>query len=352
MKIKHRIISAISAAAAAFSLMSATGFAQNLKYDVNGDGFVNSIDALYVLKECVKSNTDPALDANGDGFVNVNDALLILKYTVGLIKDDAPEAPAKQNGESILDNYEVKWAYNTLTHKQRNAYAEILEGALENSSSISLYDLNITSNDLQTAFWACDYDNPQLLNVDNGYQYTYSGSRIYSVTLLYCKNASQTSAALKNVESKTADVIAQAKKLPNDYERVKLFHDYIINRTVYTASGYISIAETDGPVLYGKALCEGYSRAFEYLCQSVGIECVCISGTARSSLGSGGHMWNMVKLDDKWYHVDVTWDDPITTSGEQVLEYDYFLLSDSQIKKDHTVKTYFRVPTAPNAYKA
>ena len=152
MKIKHRIISAISAAAAAFSLMSATGFAQNLKYDVNGDGFVN-----------------------------VNDALLILKYTVGLIKDDAP---AKQNGESILDNYEVKWAYNTLTDKQRNAYAEILEGALENSSSISLYDLNITSNDLQTAFWACDYDNPQLLNVDNGYQYTYSGSRIYSVTLL------------------------------------------------------------------------------------------------------------------------------------------------------------------------
>lgn len=352
MKIKQRIISAISAAAAAFSLMSATGFAQNLKYDANGDGIVNAKDAIYILKECAKYSKNPRLDANGDGIVNAKDALFVLRYSAGLIKDDTPEAPESRNFENILGDLERKWAYGTLSEKQRNAYAEILEGALENSSSISLYDLNITSNDLQTAFWACDYDNPQLLNVDNGYQYTYSGSRIYSVTLLYCKNASQTSAALKNVESKTADVIAQAKKLPNDYERVKLFHDYIINRTVYTASGYISIAETDGPVLYGKALCEGYSRAFEYLCQSVGIECVCISGTARSSLGSGGHMWNMVKLDDKWYHVDVTWDDPITTSGEQVLEYDYFLLSDSQIKKDHTVKTYFRVPTAPNAYKA
>lgn len=348
MKIKQKITSAL-AAAAAFSLMSATGFAQNLKYDANGDGAVNAKDALYILRESVKTSQDPRLDFNGDGYVNAKDALFVLRYAAGMISDETPEKP---DSESILDNYKAKWAYSTLSDKQKKAYEIILEGALKNSAAISLYDLNITPRDLTSAFWACDYDNPKLLNIDNGYEYTYSGSRIYSIKVIYCKNAQQTAAALKNVAEKTADVIAQAKNLPSDYERVKLFHDWIINRTVYTSSGHISISETDGPILYGKALCEGYSRAFEYLCQSVGIECVCVSGTARSSTGSGKHMWNMVKLDGKWYHIDVTWDDPITTSGKQVLEYNYFLLSDLQIKKDHTVNTYFKVPTAASVYKS
>lgn len=352
MKMKQ-IITGSLAAAAAFSMISTTAFASNLnlKYDANGDGYVNARDALYILKECAKLSNDLSLDANGDGYVNAKDALFVLKYAAGLIADNTPDSPEEPTSESLLDDYTAKWAYGTLTDKQKMAYEAILEGALSNMESIALFDLNITSDDLKKSFWACDYDNPKLLNIDNGYEYTYRGSRIYSIKVIYCKTAQQTAAALKNVEDKTASLIAQAKSLPSDYDRVKLFHDWIINRTVYTASGYISISETDGPILYGKALCEGYSRAFQYLCQSVGIECVCISGTANSGSGSGGHMWNMVKLDGKWYHIDVTWDDPVTTSGKQILEYKYFLLSDLQIKKDHFVNTYFRVPTAPNAYK-
>lgn len=348
MKIKHRIISALTAAAAAFSLMSTAAFASNSRYDVNEDGYVNSKDALYILKEFLfNDNKDPKLDVNRDGFVNANDSLFVLKVALGMIEPEPevtePETPA---AESILDDYTKKWGYNTLSDKQKAAYELILDGALKNKSSISLRELNITVSDLKKAFWACDYDNPKLLNIDSGYGYTYSGSRIYSIEIQYGKTASQTATALANVEAKTADIIARAKKLPSDYDRVKLFHDWIINNTVYTLTGSKYISETDGPILYGKALCEGYSRAFEYLCQSVGIECVCISGEGNG----GGHMWNMVKVDGEWYHIDVTWDDPITTTGEQVLRYNYFLVSDAKIKENHTISNNFEVPTAPNTY--
>ena len=107
------------------------------------------------------------------------------------------------------------------------------------------------------------------------------------------------------------------------------------------------ISEIDGPVIYGKALCEGYSKTFEYLCQSVGIPCICIRGKAND----GNHMWNMVQLENNWYHVDVTWDDPITTNGNQICRYNYFLISDSQIKKTHIITNYFKVPNALNNYQ-
>lgn len=62
---------------------------------------------------------------------------------------------------------------------------------------------------------------------------------------------------------------------------------------------------TSGPV------CEGYARAFKVLCDSAEIPCVLVDGNAINSSNKGeAHMWNYVKVDDSWYGVDVTWDDP------------------------------------------
>jgi len=52
-----------------------------------------------------------------------------------------------------------------------------------------------------------------------------------------------------------------------------------------------------------------------------GLESKIISGKANEV----AHAWNLVKIDDKWYNIDLTWDDPITNTGEQVLRYNYFL---------------------------
>ena len=63
-------------------------------------------------------------------------------------------------------------------------------------------------------------------------------------------------------------------------------------------------------------------------------------------------MWNMVKVDGKWYHMDVTWDDPLTSDGRPMLRYDYFLISEAKIREDHTIDNDFKIPTAPSNYTA
>lgn len=76
---------------------------------------------------------------------------------------------------------------------------------------------------------------------------------------------------------------------------------------VYTAYGVL-VENKKGQK--NMAVCEGYSMAYEYLCQLSGLEVTVIHGDAGSSMDDlGPHAWNAVKLDEDWYEVDSTWDD-------------------------------------------
>lgn len=49
-------------------------------------------------------------------------------------------------------------------------------------------------------------------------------------------------------------------------------------------------------------VCEGYSKAFQYLCDMGGVDCYTVSGT----MNGVAHMWNIAVIDGKSYAVDVT----------------------------------------------
>lgn len=350
MKIKQRIISALAAVTMAFSMLSTASYAADLRFDLNGDGFVNARDAYYVLTEALlNDNTDPKLDANKDGFVNAKDAYYVLQVAMEIIvpepEETEPEVPA---AESILDDYTNKWCYNLLTDNQKAAYEVLVKGILKCEPQIDLLDCNITKTDYDKALAAILADNPHILSTKGAGSYMPSGNKMSYIKYSYNLTAAQCAETMKTIEKNTASVIAEAKTLGTDYDRIKLFHDWIINRTDYIANGEKYTWRLDGPIIYAKSVCEGYSKAFSYLCQSVGIECICISGTGNG----GGHMWNMVKVDGKWYHIDVTWDDPLTTSGKPMLRYDYFLISEAKIREDHTIDNTFKIPSAPSNYAA
>lgn len=85
-----------------------------------------------------------------------------------------------------------------------------------------------------------------------------------------------------------------------------------------------SYAYMNGPLLYGKAICQGYAYAYMYLCNRAGLWCHTVSG--------GVHCWNIVKLEDgSTYHVDLTW-------GDTGNDFDrYFLLTQEELEVDHTL---------------
>jgi hypothetical protein len=140
------------------------------------------------------------------------------------------------------------------------------------------------------------------------------------------------------VKNKIKKIIAsQITPGMSDYTKELKLHDYLVNNTVYDYKNLLknTVPPTSytayGVLIKGVGVCEGYSEAMKMLLNSVSIECGIISGYA-----NGAHAWNLVKLGSDYYHLDVTFDDPVVNNGAiNVLRHDYFNITDNEIKKNH-----------------
>lgn len=252
------------------------------------------------------------------------------KYTI----KGSDSAASSLSGTSILDDYKSKYAYNTLTSTQKKVYAVFFDLAGKHEDVGDVSSFGATGNDVKMAYWAFDYDNPQFFWLGNGYSYTVAWDGIVAtVTPQYSRSKSEAERLQKLFDEAAGKIIDKALAQDNLFDRVKVIHDSITEMTEYTTKGISAKSEADGPLIYGLALCEGYSKAFMYLCQAVGIPCVCVAGYANEP-----HMWNMLQLDGEWYNMDVTWDDSGT--------YDYFCVSTKKITEDHSFDNLFPVPSA------
>lgn len=76
--------------------------------------------------------------------------------------------------------------------------------------------------------------------------------------------------------------------------------------------------------MYRKSVCEGFALAFANVLNRLGIPCGIVTGYSSLDGTFGAHAWNIVELDRKYYHLDVTWD--ICTKEKEIDTFDYFFL--------------------------
>ena len=122
----------------------------------------------------------------------------------------------------------------------------------------------------------------------------------------------------------------------NNEEKIKAFHDYIVNNTKFdteienSSDRLNSTSYTAyGLLINHKAICGGYTDTMAIYLDKINIPNLRIS--------TNEHVWNLVYLNDKWLNLDVTWDDPVTSNGTDMLMYDYYLIdTNTLLNKDTT----------------
>ena len=119
-----------------------------------------------------------------------------------------------------------------------------------------------------------------------------------------------------------------------DYDKIKTVHDYIINNVKYDVdrnevndSKYESY-NAYGPLFQGYATCNGYTDLMAIFLTKMVFDNYKIATTKDEiSYSNTGHIWNAVKVNDEWLHLDLTWDDPVSDDKKDYLFHTYFLVS-------------------------
>lgn len=130
-------------------------------------------------------------------------------------------------------------------------------------------------------------------------------------------------------------ILKDAKK-DEENSDIKAVHDYIINHTSYDLREKDEINTNKSFLAYEAlfnhlATCNGYTDLMAIFLSRMGYENFKVSTTGEIE-NQSGHVWNAVKVGNTWKHLDLTWDDPVSSDGKNHLYHKYFLVTTEQLK--------------------
>ncbi len=235
-------------------------------------------------------------------------------------------------------NYNFKYVHSTddFIADDKQELINILYTIFNNGSNSSQFycHYNECLNDLDTIT-----SSKNLVNINN-YVHPYNNyRRVYVSSNSFGKvdiriEKSYTSDNIEAINNEINNIIS--KIITSDMttkEKIIAFHDYIIDTTYYD-SNYLETNLNDidnpshkaiGPLFFGKALCGGYADVMAIFLNQLNIPNYRIS--------SSNHIWNYVYLDNNWYHLDLTWDDPVTDNGENIKLTTFLLITTNQLEE-------------------
>ncbi|WP_018753906.1 transglutaminase domain-containing protein [Paenibacillus sanguinis] len=182
---------------------------------------------------------------------------------------------------------------------------------------------------LTKAFKSALDADPYTKYIVDRYSYSWrgtTGSAKITLKIEYRETAEQTA----YVKQRVKDILNKVVQPGMDtHQKIKAIHDYVVLNLKYDTD-LQKYTAYEG-LRTGETVCQGYALLTYELLKNAGIDNWLVEGTAGDQL----HAWNLVKIDNSWYHLDTTWDDPVPDVPNQV-KYAYYLRTDEQMGKDHT----------------
>ncbi len=250
--------------------------------------------------------------------------VLALPVTTVLADDTDMRYGRKKLGEMSNGN-NLQYVYDKFVEGCANANAEI---------RIDINGRNIDFNkDLELIYNMFYSDYPEYFWVRGDWSAASNGSTL-TMKPVYTMTGSELTSTKSAYNNKVNELTSGLSG--SNYDKAKTLHDRLIDTVTYTSTSNDQNAY--GALVEGKAVCNGYARAYQHLLLKAGIPAWYVRGSSTnpSTNKPEGHAWNIVKIDGQWYYTDVTWDD----QGADTF-YAYFNITTQQLLKDHAIESTY-----------
>ena len=235
--------------------------------------------------------------------------------------------------------------YTQLNKQEQAAYYALLQGL--NSLAPSFMVPRLEGDALFKIHFLLRLDHPEVFwSAGMKYKY-YDNSSSVEVVPEYLFDKKKIQEHQKAMNSRVEKVARPAAGLKEE-EKLKYIHDFICENVYYDKLKKQYSHEIIGPMGQGVGVCEGIAKSVKILCDALNIWCTIAISEANPEKGiKYRHAWNVLKINGKYYHLDATFDNSLGKGRDKVaaeeLRYDYFMLSDKQVFRDHE-PVIWRVP--------
>jgi len=221
--------------------------------------------------------------------------------------------------------------FNELNENEKLAYINIYNKIGNFPERIEIPQLS--EAELDRVFKAIRYDNPDLIYIGNTCQMLAVSGRYYFIPL-YSMGKDEAKAKLQELKAKIESVVSSMPEGLDEYSKELYLHDYLVANCTYVDKEGADTAYS--ALIKGEAICSGYANAMQLLLSKAGIKSTIITGVATDDQGHPqSHMWNIVYIDGRPYHLDATWNDPVPDTKGNV-RHMYFNVNDSYIAVSHS----------------
>lgn len=255
------------------------------------------------------------------------------------------------------DKYSSNYIYNNLNSDERtfwdaldhvcyqyltsqdDAIGQQTSEGIVYMSNTPIYYSTLTLEHAAEIFLMFNYSNPQYYFMDGGYVYIESSNIFVPTFYEEFRSGSARSKATQAMKNQITSCESAIAAVGSAEQKAKVAHDYIVKKVEYD-DNYLTDPENPfhqsaySVFCDDHSVCAGYTKAFEMLMNGAGIDTIAILST--------DHAWNMIRINDSWYHMDCTWDDMDGYSGYEMI-YNFFNRSESVIRADgtHEIQSMF-----------